>query len=758
MNLRFRKTRFKKGVAIVIVIIMIVLSIIMGLGLHIYSLSTRFQAARASYSTAAEYICEAICEEGFYLAQKAFNSPDFKIESISSGSVNLYERVRDPEAGPINVDFKPTKVIKHLQQQIYDQMSVNFPVAGMKGQITVTFDGPFSNLPNQAHEYSGTIITEASVVPTWTSGNKAFRKMVVSRKFKVVALTPPHPFDKSALSIINPDYINGESKENMTREIFEPTNQGIDDHNTLCKLYKKLYDQANDTCSICSQCSGSVLYVSGSPKFFSPKIQPGTKIPADFFDDKSLLVSKYDKNEFEKLMDFNYEDILFELFPPLYKLFQTVITLSKVNAGVLAITVTLLAIVPGHEICDALDAAWGLGEVIRAIHVALELIVPIQFIIGQVTLIVQKIVMEGHIVGQIFENLNEASKGNFKPAASGAATFVGDLNSSGVFEDMGSTTEGLDGIQAESGNQDFTEGVVSQTEDGSIDVDADALSAATDKYGNTDSYADGALDGQFDGLKSLEGMDKNILSAGDSLTGMFGGDTSNPGALSEMASDSKMALLTGIIKGFVKSHRNLNLTELVPGNSFYEQRKLFFQSFNSDLWNAKATFRTTDNDQVKSLFKKYEKDGLCGIICHTGEDEITIDVNKFKGKLIVFSKGSINVKKCTLNDEKTDSITIISEGNIELKSNKIEASLNATGEPESYVHFGSSQEIFGNILLNNYSVAAQDDRKSNKTAVKGKLKLNPRLDQREEDGTTIKDSHFRVIISPAVHTQEVKMR
>jgi hypothetical protein len=737
---------------------MIVLSIIMGLGLHLYSLSTRFQAARDSYSTAAEYICEAICEEGFWLAQKALNSPDFKIESISNGSVNLYERVRAPESGPIGIDFKPTKVIKHIQQKMYDQMSVNFPIEGIKGYISLTFDGPFSDLPNQTHEYSGTILTEASVSPTWTSGNKAFRKMVVSRKFKVVGLTPPHPFDKSALTIINPDYINGESKRKMEQEIFEPTNKGIDDHNTLCKLYKKLYDQANDTCKICSQCSGSVLYVSGSPKFFAPTIQPETKIPAGFFDEKSLLVSKYDKDEFDKLIDFNYEDILFELFPPLYKLFQAVITLSKVNAGVLAITVTLLAIVPGHEICDALDAAWGLGEVIRAIHVALELIVPIQFIIGQVTLIVQKIVMEGHIVGQIFENLNEASKGNFKPMASGAATFVGDLNSSGVFEDMGSTTEGLDGIQAESGNQDFTEGVISQTEDGSVDVNADALSAATDKYGKTDSYADGALDGKFDGLKSLEGMDKNILSAGDSLTGMFGGDTSNPGALSEMASDSKMALLTGIIKGFVKTHRNLNLNELKTGDYTYEQRKLFFQSFNSDLWNQKATFRTTDSDQVKTIFKKYEKDGLCGIICHTGEDEITIDVNKFKGKLIVFSKGAIKVKKCTLNDEKTDSMTIISEGNIELDSNKIEASLNATGDPDSYVHFGSSQEVMGNILLNNYSVAAQDDRENNKTALKGKLTLNKRLNQREEDGSSIKDSHFRVIISPAVHTQEVKMR
>ena len=737
---------------------MIVLSIIMGLGLHLYSLSTRFQAARASYSTAAEYICEAICEEGFYLAQKAFNSPDFKIEGASS-SLSIYEMVRDPESGPIDIDFKPTKVIKHLQQQIYDQMSVNFPVNGIKGHINVVFDGPFSDLPNQTHEYSGTITTEAYVVPMWTSGNKAFRRMIVARKFKVVALTPPHPFDKSAVTIINPDYINGESKEKMERESFDPTNQGIDEHNVLCRLYKKLYDQANDSCTICQQCSGSVLYVSGSPKFFSPRIQAGAKVPPDFFDDKSLIVSKYDKGEFEKLIDFNYDDILFELFPPLYQFFNSVLTLSKVNAGVLAITSTLLAIVPGHEICDALDWAYGLGEIIRAIHVALELIVPIQFIIGQVTLIVQKIVMEGHIVGQLFENLNEASKGNFKPVASGAATFVGDLNSSGVFEDMDSTSEGLEGVGSTANSQDMTEGVLTEAEDGSMDVNAEGLATATEKYGNEDSYLDGAMDGKFDDLKSLEGMDQDIMSAGDSLTSMFGGDMSNPGSFSEMASDSKMAMLTGIIKGFVKNHRQLNLNELTPGNYTYEQRKLFFKSFDSDLWNKKATFRTTDSDEVKELFKKYKNDGLCGIICHIGDDEITVNVNQFKGKLIIFSKSSIKVSACTLRDEKTDSITLISEGNIELKSNKIEASLNTTGKPDSsYIHFGSSQEIFGNILLNNYTVAAQDNRKSNKSAMKGKLALNKRLNQREEDGSTIKDSHFRVIISPAVHSQEVRMR
>jgi hypothetical protein len=354
--------------------------------------------------------------------------------------------------------------------------------------------------------------------------------------------------------------------------------------------------------------------------------------------------------------------------------------------------------------------------------------------------------------------LNQASKGDYKPAISGATNLIGDLNNSGVFDDMGSTTENIEGIGAESSKQDVTEGVISQGDDGSFNVDNEALTETTDKFGNTDSYADGALDGTFDGLKGLKGKNESIKGAGNSLMTLLGGKANDVGAFTKIGSNSNVALLIGIIKGFVKSHRNLNLNELKSGNYAYEQRKLFYKSFDSELWNKKATFSTTDNAQVKALFKKYKTDGLCGIICHTGEDQITIDVNNFKGKLIVFSKTSIKVKKCTLKDKKTDSITLISEGNIELKTNKIEASLNTTGKRNSYIHFGTSQKIFGNILLNSYSAAAQNNRKSNKTALKGELILNERLNQRKNNGSTIKDSHFRVIISPQISYQEVKMR
>ena len=734
----------------------------MGFGLHLYSLSTRFQAARTSYSTASEYICEAICEEGFFLAQKSFNSPDEKIKSPSGKTLSVYESIRNPQQGTFSIDFKPERVIKHLQKEYYDEMAVNFPVDGIKGNIIVMFDGPFSNLPNQRHEYSGTIIIESSVAPTWSSGNKAFRKMTVSRKFKVIAITPPHPFDKSALTIINPDYINGKSKQKMNKEIFEPVNKGIDEHNQLCKIYKKLYDQANKSCTICSQCSGSVQYVSGSPKFFTPTINNTAKISPDFFDDKSLITGNFNQDSFDKLVDFNYEDILFDLFPPLYKFFKSVITLSKLNATVLAITSTLLAIVPGQEIYTALESfpiTAAIGAIIEAIHTALEVIVPIQFIIGQITVIVQKIIMEGHIIGQFFEAINEASKGNFKPAASGAANFVGNLNSSGILEDMGSTTEGLNGINSETENQDFTEGVIQEGEDGATSINDDALSSSIDKYGDTASYDDNALDGQFDSLTSLEGMDQNILGAGDSLTKMFGGKSNDMGAFGDMASDSKMAALTGLIKGFVKNHRKRYLAEHTPGTTLYAPYNQYFMAFDKELWKAKATFITKDAAEVKAIFKKYKKSGLCGIICHLGSDKLTINANRFKGKLIVFSTTDIDVRKCTMENKKRDSITLVSEGTIKLSSGKIQASLNATGEKNSYIEFKSpKQSITGNILLNSYSVKAQDNRKSNKTALKGKLALNKRLNQRKKNPSEIKESHFRVIINPSVFSQEVKMR
>ena len=739
-----------RGMAIVVVLVMMAVTAIMGLGLHMYSLSTRFQVARASYSTAAEYLCEAACEEGFFMAQKAMNNPDYDNEDFKE----LYERVRNRDSGAFSVEYKPIRLLKRLAQKEYDGISAEFPADGVHAEMELEFGEPYSNLSNCVCEYGGTLTFRASVRPSWTSGNRAFRSMTVRRSFKVVLVTPPHPFGQTALTIIHPDYINGASKQKIQSEIFDVTNQGIDQHNQICKLYKQTYKTAKQVIPTkCDTCA-SLPYVNGSPPFLTPRIPDGAKIPPDFFHDDSVLMAQPGRDKFDKLIDFNYEDFLRERWPPLYAFFQTLLAISTMNGSLLVVTTAVLACIPPTTV-NTVASIVGIGAVLEAIHKILQVIVPIQFGLGQVLLAAQKVVMEGLIVGQLFYQADQALQGNFKPSAEGAATFMGDLAASGVFDSVDQTEEGLQGMQDATDGQTVTGDAISTAEDGSISVDADKLSE------NVDAVRDNKFDGfedQLNQMKDLEGMEGNINGLGDSLTNMFGGSsTKGVGPLSGVASDSDMSMLTGLIKGFIDSHRKFFTYEPIAGSGQHAIFRTAFGAFDGELFKQKATFYTTTQEQVTELFTRYEERGLCGIIYYSGSEPLEISTSSFKGKLIIYSTAPVNAAKVGLADDKLDSVTIITPLSITLGDRKVQASLNAVGQNDSFISFGKDPEIIGNILLAHYRVEDQRKRKSNDRALKGKLRLNKRLDQREKDGKTIKPSHLRVIVSPGILSQEVKM-
>ena len=147
LRLRARR-KMMSGVAIVVVIVMLTVSAIMGLGLHMYSLSTRFQVARSSYSTAAEYLCEAACEEGFYRAQLALNDPNYTDDDFG----NLYELIRNPTEGAFRAEYRPMYLLKRLQGKNYDGVSAEFPASGVQAEMEVEFAGNICNLENCASE------------------------------------------------------------------------------------------------------------------------------------------------------------------------------------------------------------------------------------------------------------------------------------------------------------------------------------------------------------------------------------------------------------------------------------------------------------------------------------------------------------------------------------------------------------------------------------------------------------------------------
>jgi len=734
-----------RGMALVVVLVMIVVTTIMGIGLHMYSLSTRFQVARASYSTAAEYLCEAACEEGFFMAQQAMNDPNYADEDLRP----LYQMVRTPAAGGFRTDYRPVRLLRRLQQKEYDGISADFPASGVHAEVEFEFTPPFSNLPTCAAEYGGILTFRASVRPVWTSGKTAYRQVIVRRSFKVVFITPPHPFDKSALTLVHPDYINGPSKAAIDADIFQPTNQGIDAHNQVCDLYKNTIKTAKK-CITCPSCK-QLTYISGSPPFIAPHIPESAKIPSDFFFDDSVLIGTTDRDDFGKLKDFNYEDILRKLWPPLFATFSSLLTVAQANGALLVVTTALLAVIN-----DAMEALPYVGQVIAAIHKILKVIVPIQIIAGQALLAAMKVVMEGLIVGQLFYQLDQALQGNFQPMADGAATFGVDMAQSGIFNQVDSANTELDGMSQSTDGNEVVDGVMTQGEDGSVTLNEDALASTSDSISNNPMD----FEGKFDGMKDLENMDgSQIRGLGDQLTQMFGSNasTSSVGPLSGIAADSDMSMLTGIIKGFIDSHRKFYTLEFPAGTAGYTFLRQSFGAFDHEPWLAKATFYAGTQHQVTDLFERYRSRGLCGVLHYGGSDPLEIQASRFKGKFIVYSVAPVTVAKAELDDDKRDSLTIITPGSITLGSSKIEASLNAVGEQDSYIVFGNSPELFGNVMLGHYRVDDQRDHESNDRALKGQLKLNKRLDQREKDGTTIKPSHLRVLVSPGILSHEVVM-
>lgn len=742
LALRRRRT-LMSGVAIVVVLVMLATSVIMGAGLWFFSVSTHQQVARASFSTAAEYLCEAACEEGFYIAQRAMNEPDYPDPEMRP----LYGFVRTPQPDPFKAVYRPVRLLKHLQTEYFDEVAAQFPADGIEAEMEVAFDAPFS--PLCPTEYQGIMTFRASVAPRWGGGKRAYRRVEVRRAFKVVLVTPPHPFDKSALTLHHPDYINGEAKAALVADIFEPTNRGIDEHNKVCDLYKNTIKTAKDTIT-CPSCK-ELAYISGSPPFFAPHIPESAKIPLDFFHDDSLLLGSPDREKFGKMVDFNYEDIIREYWPPLYAFFQTLLAVATTNGALLVVTTALLAVIN-----DAMEALPYVGQVIAVIHKALKVIVPIQIVVGQIVLAAQKIVMEGLIVGQLFYAIDQALQGNFAPVADGVATFGTDVAQSGVLDNLSSGQEEMGGISdtAAQGGDTF-DGVVTTGEDGATTVNQGRIQEIQDSMSNNPS----AFEGKFDGMKDLENFDGNkIRGLGDQLTGLMGGSgaTSGVGPMTEMAADSDMSMLTGLIKGFVDSHRKFYTLEFPSGTAEFTFLDTMWGLFDESLWRAKATMTVGDGGSLAALLDRYRNRGLCGVVFHDGDQSLDLSLRSFKGKLILYSRGPITVSDLSLNDDKVDSVTLITPGSITLGTAKVQGSLNAVGDGGEGVVFGASgSEVFGNILMNRYVVDSQRDRRSNDRALKGELTLNPRLDQREDDGTTIKPSHLRVIVSPGILSQEV---
>lgn len=777
MQFFHRRRTFTRGVAIVVVLVVLAVAVIMGAGLYFFSMSTQQQVTGATFATAAEYLCEAACEEGYFLAQQALNDPTFPDPELRK----LYDFVRDPDAKTITVAYDPSLVMKHVgQESCYDATSVEFDPDAMTASVTLVKEDPYTGMSE--HEHRGSMTFEASVRPSWGGGKTGYRRVVIRRGYKVVLVTPPAPFDKSALTLINPDYVNGESKTAIWNEIFVPTNDGIQKHNLLCKAYRKTVDKISEIAPAkCASGCAALPYVGGSPPFFAPKIPNSAKIPQDFFFDDSLMLGKFGIENFGKLVDFNYEDFLRENWPPLYKIFKTLVTVATVNQAVLVVTGTLLCIVPGHEMCSALDIAFGLGEVIRAVHSALEVIVPIQIALGQILLGAQKLVMEGFIVGSLFDQFDEALQGNFKPMADSAATFAVDFGQSGVLDQADATSGDIAATGSQAGGTDLTEGMntdfsaagdaagaadgadaAAGAADGAgaagdlgdiATVDGDLVSSMSDKVGNDPT----AFTDSFDQLKDMDKWAGSIRGLGDSLTAATGGgQTKDVTPLSQMASNSDLSMLTGLIKGFVESHQTCYTNEPPAGDPVFQLAATRFQLYHPDLWKLRASLRVDRAERVQEILGAYSERGFCGILLHEGSDAVTLNLPRFRGKCILVSMADVQIQALQMEKLERDAMTIVTPGTITCPVGPLHASLNCIGEGGSCLVIpGDGLQLTGNVLINHYRKADQQDRKSNPNALKGELRRNPRLDQHEDDLTTLVKSHLRGLVSPGVLFQEV---
>jgi len=735
----------RRGVAIVLVLVMICVAVIMGAGLYFFSVSTGQQVTRASMATAAEYICESACEEGFYLAQQAMNDPDFPDADFRQ----LYEFVRNPQEDTITIEFQPTLLLKHIQEDYLENIAADFPTDSVRASVEAKLEQPFS--PLCPEEFQGVLTFRASVEPRWGGIRSGHRAVVIRRGFKVVLLTPPSPFDKSALTLIHPDYINGESKQAMDSQIFEPTNQGINQHNMLCRTFKMTVRKIKSSnCSRCTGCAG----MSNIQTFIAPRIPGSAKVPPDFWYYDSVVMGSPDREEFGDLSGFNYEDFLREKWPPLFKIFQAQLIASTAMNITLAATGMMLTASlhePETTAMKAIPYTAAAGAAAEAYHRILEQIVNATALFSQILLAAQKLTMEGFIVGSLFHAIDQAAQGNFRPIAGEASTFAMDYYTSGAYDQVEATSQASEGV---AGAGAAAEGAQGAAGEGAQGAAGEGAAAVTQESAQDAATQKDWLEFEVDAKDVARGMDVG----GDVLTNFYGGGaTSKVGPLAEMGSDTDMSALTGLIKGFVLSHRSFYTLELPAGSAGFQVARAKFSLYNPALWLKRSSFYLTAPDQVTELFERYKNDGLCGVIYYDGMEPLTLGLSSFKGKCILFSRGPVTVDEITLEDDARDSMTLVSLDVITVPATEVQASLNCIGDENSGLEIpGDGFKCSGNILIRRYGVIDQRDRKSNPRALKGELVLNPRLDQHDEAGE-VKPSHRRVLVTPGILSQQVVM-
>ncbi|MBI4867908.1 MAG: hypothetical protein HY816_13265 [Candidatus Wallbacteria bacterium] len=774
---------WRRGVAVILVVLIVIAAIITALQIYSFSRNVYRNTARSSFGTTAEYLAEAAVEEGFWLLQTECNKPGSELHRIF--------REQQSE-GVVPYAYQPDRLFARMQAPESAETFKPYPIDRIETSMEIRFSRE-SVHPMEPFERSGEVQLTAVVRPLWGRGEETYRRVQARKPFRVQLITPPQTYDRRALTLYKPDYINGASKQALDTDIIEPTNKAIDDTNTLNNGYETAVNDRRTKVNSCSTCKQT-------QKFMKMTISSGARIPADFFKDESILIGNPDRNPLEKLSDFNYESILRDMFPPLYQIYQTIYTVSNINLQVYRVIGIVLIIT------DMLRYVPYVGQAMQAIHTALDAVATAQEMIGKITVIALKVILEGVIIGQPTDALREAGKGNFAPALDGIQTSVSDVQASGALDKMkgeGTKLESSGGkanaaLASDSGatgsatpggtNPGTGAGTGAGTGTGTSPAPASGQPASDqarldqvqkdkvffEKAKQDDPEAKEKAAGYEKRFKGLDGL-KNEINA-DNIMGLLGGmmskgEFAKAGPLDKLGTDSDMAMLTGLIKGFVKGHRAYYSTELLPGGDLYAYFAREMTKFYEEFYLQRASFVLRDQAEWDAFLARHRDTGVNGIV-YVGRPAaassdpapattpLVVDLDGFRGKAVLYSTDGFEIKAATLKDPQVDTLSLVTPGNIKLPTGQIQAALaavprDASGPGEGgAVEFSGDADLFGSLLVRRYTV--DDNKRTGPKSVKGKLEFNPLLSAEGPKG--FRTSHLWVTFSPVERGREVFLK
>lgn len=426
----------RRAMALPAVLLLVFVGLGIALGIHNYSTETYRRTARGTYATLSEVLAESAAEEAWYTLQRDVNTP----------GTELYRLFRDEKSfADFAVDL-PVLKAKLADPQFAGYLTDRYDAASsFQALISMKWNNPYGNkMPGVSAdgefdaltpwERVGTVtIRGAAQASARAEGLANFRRMVVTRPFRLNKVTPPVPFDRSGLVILYPEHmtdvvvagvldqattyaVSNAGKARLT-PLLEQSDQLVQQATSRTKQFNDLYKGAasppfGDHLTPPPRWLQKIIDQLGGITSAATRLdlQGSGRRPFLFNDEVMVARSTMANGGLGNLAEFNYEKKIREGVKPLNDLLGALQKIADLNNGILqvlspvhravpygaalnALVAPMYAIVP-ELVGSVRDICEGLHE--KLMDPVLELLVGI----GQVIAIAQKIIIEVPLMGQ----------------------------------------------------------------------------------------------------------------------------------------------------------------------------------------------------------------------------------------------------------------------------------------------------------------------------------------------------------------------